>query len=814
MWKKLTKLNPIRQKRKQDDRPDFEQTGPEGLSEAEALRRQKLGYGNHDSVNKPKSIGKIMAEHILTPFNMLNLFLFLVIVYVSLTHHLRYLVNGFFFGVAIVNTIGGIIQETKARKEMLRLSIINQMDITAIRDGQKKKIDIKDIVLGDLLELHYEDQIPVDAVFLSGANFRVDESLLTGESDFIEKKEGDILYSGSNVTSGNALAFVTKVGNDTYAAQISKEAHIIRKPNSEIKNALDKISKYLGLLIFVIGTAMILSKVLQADADPLAEILTSTVAALVGMIPEGLVLLNSAAFFIGVIALAKNNILVQRMSTIETLARIDVLCLDKTGTITTGDMQVEDIEFFTKSEEQILEAVERGLLALDDQNKTAQAILAYLATHGIPKQQTQDKIKRLYSFSSEKKWSGVFFEKAGLWLFGAPEILLANEELEKQQDYLSRRAKQGIRLLAVAYAPSDLEQDTIIPENLTLQCIIELSDTIREQAKETFDYFSKQDVKLKIISGDNPVTVQTIANKANISDLGKTIDLSQEQEPIPYEQIVDEYQFFGRVTPFQKKEIISTLQKKNHIVGMTGDGINDVPAMKIADCSIAMAEGSNVAKISSDLVLLNNNLSEMIPTVYEGRRIINNIERTAILFLTKTVYVVLLSIVFLFLKDPFPLFPIQMTLISSGTIGIPGFFLALLPNQNRVKGKFLPKTMQVSLPAGLVATLMVFLQYLTMPVFHIPKMYRSTITLCILLSISLLILWRVCKPFNRHTASIWLFSFVLVLLAFTIFPGIFFLEQLSGGILMYTIVYCGIALLLTVLFLKISQYIVKKYQLI
>lgn len=774
---------------------EFLNTCPAGLSLLEVGQRRQAGLGNDASQSPPKSRRKIISEHILTPFNLLNFILFLVIVYVSLDQP-NYLVNGLFFGVAIINTVSGTFQELRARKEVLRLSLLSQPRVFVIREARKTKIPSTDLVIGDLIELYAENQIIVDARLIDGMNLKVDESLLTGESDPVFKKNGDRLLSGSYVVAGRGLAIVEQTGQETYAASLTTEARKVRKPDSEMKLALDKVSKVLGIAIIVVGIAMLISKLFILKSNNWNETLVSTVAALVGMIPEGLVLLNSVAFVVGVLRLSQNNILVQRMNTIETLARVDVLCLDKTGTITSGKMRVTDIQAINNYE--ITTATKKimaqALIGLNDQNATAKAILEYVSFD--LDLTNKYEIDEFYSFSSDKKWSGVHFKNHGTWIFGANELLFSPQQKELYGDLVQKKAKKGLRVITVATTQEKLSNLEKLPQDLECVCLIEIEDELRPNAKETFDYFAKQNVEIKIISGDNPQTVQSIAYKAGITHFESVIDMSSLGEDIDYAEITDQYQLFGRVTPFQKKELLLALQKKGHTVAMIGDGVNDIPALKAADCSIAMAQGSDAARVSADLVLLENDLSEIIPAVYEGRRIINNIERVAILFLTKTIYMSLLAFFFIFIPERFPLFPIQMTLIGSGTIGIPGFFLSFMPNKDPVKGNFLGKISLVTLPAGIAATISVVLHQAGMKLFNFPQRYNGTISLILLLTISMFVLWRACQPFNKYTMGIWLFSFVIILGVFTLLPNLFFLARLNVRAIIYLVFFILITLIL------------------
>ncbi|HHU53800.1 MAG TPA: HAD-IC family P-type ATPase [Clostridiaceae bacterium] len=783
-------------------------TSSEGLSSEEVRRRCEAGYGNAESQSPMKSTSQVILEHIVTPFNILNLILASIVFFVAIKQP-KYFVNILFFGVAVINTVSGIAQEIKARREVQRLSLLSQPRVLAVRDGITQEISSEELVIGDLIELHAEDQLTVDAKLVSSINFEVDESLLTGESDAVYKQAGDHLLSGCFVVSGRGMAIVEQTGAETYAAKITREAKKIRQMNSEMMQALNKVVKTLGIAIIIVGILMLVSKLVIHPLEDWRAVLISTVAALVGMVPEGLVLLTSVAFVVGVIRLSAHNVLVQKMSSIETLARIDTLCVDKTGTITSGRMNVVGIHTINRNELSELQqqAIAHALEALNDRNATARAILDYLKPN--PDFQQEFAIEHYYSFSSEKKWSGVHYAKQGTWIIGAPEIVLSAEQKRKYLSILKTQITEDKRLLAVMNSDRALPDNKNLIDDLSIVCFIEIEDELRENAREIFDFSAKQDVEIKIISGDNPLTVQAIAKKAGIKHLEHAIDMSTLSEDDDYSDIVEQYQLFGRVTPFQKKELIAALQKNGHSVAMVGDGVNDVPALKKADCSVAIAQGSDAARVSADLVLMENDLSKMIPTVYEGRRVINNIERAAVLFLTKTVYMSLLAFSFIFLPDRFPLFPIQMTLIGSGVIGMPGFFLSLIPNRNRVSGKFLPKVMKLALPAGITGTLAVLLHQLGMYIFDFPAGYHSTISLIILLTISELVLLKACQPFDKFTLPIWLLSVATVLFAIFFLPDLFFLTRLNKYGLIYALAFIIIIPVILFLIKRIYKKIIK-----
>ncbi|MFM1539402.1 HAD-IC family P-type ATPase [Helcococcus bovis] len=765
-----------------------------GLTTTEVEKRRAEGLGNDNGKVKSKSTKEIVFSHVFTLFNILNFILLLVIIGVSVGDW-QYIKNGLFFNLIVINTFIGFYQEIRARNAVEKLTLITQDDVVVIRDGKKQNISPDDIVLGDYLIINAGEQLNVDAKVIETEYLQMDESLLTGESNAINKLENDELLAGSFVLSGKAVIEVTKVGKDTFASKILNEAKQVKKSRSQIMKSLNFIVKILIWVILIVGLALISSKLIRLGMNDFKPIVVSTVAALVGMIPEGLVLLTSIAFAVGVIRLSKSKILLNDMSSIETLARIDTLCLDKTGTITSGNMKVSNLHLIndgkfdsSKDDRSLKDIISQAFFKLDDNNATATAIKNYL-----PLDEVSEKIEfeKVYAFSSDKKWSGVNSKTEGTWIFGAPEFVLNKDEQKLYASQIDELTNKGLRVLVVAHTDSVPGGDMKLSEDVEAIAFFEIEDELRENAQKTLEYFHKQGVDIKIISGDSPKTVNAISKRAGIDNLINQVDMSKIDDNADLSKIVEENQLFGRVTPFKKQAILEALQKNGHVVAMTGDGVNDVPALKKADCSVAMAQGSEAAKVSSDIVLVENDLASMIDAVYEGRRIINNVERVARLFLTKTVYSALLAVLFIFLKDRFPLFPIQFTLLSTFTIGTPAFFLALRANKERVTGNFLKKVMEEAIPAGLTATIIILLHYYLGPIVGLDSGEQNTISVMILSGLGLIVLARAMKPIDLFILVIFIACAIGLIGAFIFFPKFFFLKVLG----MYEFTY-GIFLLL------------------
>lgn len=664
----------------------------EGLTSKQVKQRQETNQVNYDTTVPTKSIKKIIYDNFFTLFNIINLLLGIAIFLVGSYK------NMLFLGIIIINTAISTIQEIHSKKIVDKLSIMASSVVKVIRDGKKQEISIYELVIDDVVEFQTGSQIPTDSILLEG-DVQVNESFITGESDSIYKKNGDMLLSGSYIVSGKCIAKVEHVGEENYTAKISSGAKYVKKINSEIMNSLGKIIKFLTFAIIPIGIGLFYTQ-LQIDDTTFQEAVVKSVAGIIGMIPEGLVLLTSTVLAVSVIRLSKQKVLVQELYCIETLARVDTLCLDKTGTLTEGVMEVKDFVPVNQTKEQMANVLANLAIVSEDENATIEAIRSYFT-----KVEKQWKPLQKYAFSSQTKWSGIGFEGEGTYLLGAPEFIVKSN-FDQYKETITQYAKD-YRVLVVAYTKEEIKDHTL-PENVELIGYVLVLDKIRKEAKQTLQYFEKQGVDIKIISGDNPITVSKIAKQVGVKNYEQYIDMTTLQNEEEIKEVALKYTIFGRVSPNQKKLLVQAMQKANKTVAMTGDGVNDVLALKTADCSIAMANGSDATKAVSQLILLDSNFSSMPKVVAEGRRTINNIQRSATLFLVKTIYSGLLAIMFLFMGEAYPFIPIQMSLIGTITIGLPSFILALEPNHERIKGEFLKNVIVRALPTGLTVILNIF----------------------------------------------------------------------------------------------------------
>ncbi len=740
-----------------------------GLNSSEVQARHKQGLVNHDVKEEHKSFMAIVRDHLFTSFNALNAVL-AVLVLLAAWNEPKYFKNMLFILAALINTGIGIIQEHRSRQAVAKLKLITAPQVRVLRDGREQTVNNSEIVVDDLLSVNVGNQLVVDGVVLEADNFAVDESMLTGEADEVIKQPGDHLFSGSFVVSGRAQVRVTAVGEETYSAKLLKDAKKIKGNQSEIIRSLSRVMKYLGLVFVVVGSGLIISKMWLTPITDWRASLISIVAALVGMIPQGLILLTSVALVVSVYRLAKQHTLAHDKSSIETLARVDMLCFDKTGTLTTGDMSVTEIVYADlERAEEINKIIRAAFLAQADHNATSRAVLAYLADSENPLEVTST-----LAFSSKRKYSQAVIAGKS-YFFGAAEILFP-----QGNDFYDGSAEQrGLRVLAVGCQKGD---STEIHSDLQPLAAILIEDCLQNGIGEMLNFFRQQDVQFKLISGDNPVTVQAIAKQAGLQNVDNCLDLSKVGEDTSHEQwceLVEDYDVFGRVTPFQKKQLVKALRANGHVVAMTGDGVNDVPALKQADCGVAMATGTDAAKTTAQLVLADNNMQGLIYAVQEGRRVINNIERVAILFLTKTVYAVLLSICFIFIQDRFPIFPIQFTLISSLAIGTPAYFLALRPNQERVSGHFLRKVANTAIPAGLTVTILVLIIQFGGSILRVSIEEKATVIVHLILACSLIVLSRVCAPWDKVSVPVYSFSCVGSLAAVLLFRKFFMFTALD-----------------------------------
>ena len=675
-----------------------------GLNNKEVNERVKKGLTNKNKVVPTKSVLKIITDNIFTLFNLLNFVLALLIFFVSSYKNLL------FMGIVVCNTLISMVQEIRSKRIVDKLSIITSLKSNVIRDNKIVNIDNEDIVVDDIIILKAGNQIVTDCIILEGS-VEVNEAFITGESDLVSYKEKDILKSGSFVVVGKVIAKVIHVGNDNYVNTISKDAKYVKPLNSILMKSLNKIIKLVSIFIIPLGLLLFFN---QYNLDKnLQSSIVNTVAALLGMIPEGLVLLTSTVLAVSVIRLARLNVLVQELYCIEMLARVDTICLDKTGTITSGKMEVIDV---IKLEDYDLNEIMGNIVnTLDSDNATSDALGNYF------KKYDNYKVIKKIPFSPINKYSGVEFEE-GKFLIGAPEFL-CKKKIKEVTD------NQDNRTLLIT------------KDDLPIGIIV-LKDEIRKNAKKMLNYLKNQNVDIKIISGDNLKTISKIANNVGLSVKG--IDLSKDEI-----DDINKYNVFARVTPIEKKKIIEQLQSNNHFVAMTGDGVNDVLALKQADCSITIKSGTDAARNVSQLVLLDDDFDAIPSIIKEGRRTINNIERSATLFLAKTTYSFLLVLIFMFVSFNYPFEPIQLTLTNFFTIGVPSFILALEPNNNRIKGNFLINVFSKALPASLTIVLNIIILAILGNLFKLNNNQIST--LCVLMTgfTGFLLLFKICYPLNK-----------------------------------------------------------------
>ena len=716
-----------------------------GLTDKEVNERIEKNLINYDNQPKTKTIKEIITSNVFTYFNFLNIFLGgAVLITGILSGKLLYsLKNCLFMGVIFCNTVISIIQEIISKKIIDKLSVISSSKTTVIRNSEEKVIEMNEIVLDELIVLKNGNQILCDSIIEEGM-IEVNESFITGESKTISKKVGDQILSGSFVVSGKCKAKVIHVGAYNYINTISSEAKYIKENNSVILNSFEKIVKVLSIVIIPLGIALFMNQYYLIGSE-FGDAVINTVAALIGMIPEGLVLLTSSVMAVSIIRLSKYRVLVQQLYCIEMLSRVNVICLDKTGTITTGNMKVHDIIPNKISKEEFKKHIEKIVNTMDDSSATFNAVRDKYKTD------KKYEIEDIIEFSSERKFSAVKIKNDCSYYIGAYEYL-TNKKLDPN---LLNLKDDSYRVLSIFNTEDKLLKN---PKNLNLLGFILIEDEIRLEAKDTLKFFKDQGVEVKIISGDNPKTVLNIMKKIDLDMELKEIDTSKltDQE---LEDAVDKYNIFGRVTPAGKKKLILSLKKKGYITAMTGDGVNDVLALKEADCGIAVASGSDAARSVAQIVLLDNNFASMPKIVAEGRRTINNIERSASLLLVKTIYTILIILTCLFTQNEYFFIPIQLTLITTTTIGIPSFILALEPNNNIISGNFILKIFKNSIPAGVTVFLNIVILVLFKVAFDLPNDIVNALAVLLTGTTGFIHLYKISKPF--HTLRTILFAVLL-----------------------------------------------------
>ena len=768
-----------------------------GLSQEQVAARVRQGLHNGESGIKTKTEGQIIRENVFTFFNLLNFALALAVILVGSPR------SALFMGVIFSNILIGSFQGIRAKRTIDKLSLISAPRATVLRAGEKSTVAVEDVVLDDVLLLSSGNQICADATVVDG-ECEVNESLITGESDPVVKQKGDSLLSGSFVVSGSCAAQVDHVGADNYAQKIAGDAGYIKKRNSEIMDSIDFIVKIIGFAILPIG-GLLFWKQYFVLHDTFQNSVVSTAAAMVGMIPEGLVLLISLAFAVSVIKLSARKTLVQDMYCIETLARVDTLCLDKTGTITEGTMQVDElVPFDGHTEEEMSEILTALVGNLTDDNPTSQAIREKFP--GPAPWQASE----LVPFSSARKWSGAFFPGQGACVMGAGEFILG-ESFERIRPQVESYSSGGQRVLLLGKTQEPFGDKAIAGEVECLGLVL-LSDKIRREAPRTLRYFADQGVDLKVISGDNAVTVANIAKKAGLDHADRYVDASTLETEEDVRRAVKEYSVFGRVTPQQKLAFVKALKADGHTVAMTGDGVNDVLALKEADCSVAMASGSDAARTVSNLVLLDSNFASMPRVVQEGRQAINNLQRSSSLFLVKTIFSALIGVLFIFINYTYPFEPIQQTLISTLTIGVPSFILALETNRDRLRGKFILNVIRMCIPAALTMTANILALCALGGPFGLTHPEMSTLAVILTAFTGFTMLFKVCSPFNGLRGVLFWGLLTAFVLAFLFFGWFFSLADLTIPMLMALLPLLPFAIVLMLALLHLVDHVIANRQ--
>ncbi len=744
-----------------------------GLTDEEVRQRVEEGLTNRADISTDKTTKEIVISNVFTYFNLIFLVITILLIMVGSFRNLTFL------PIIIGNTVIGIVQEIRAKKTLEKMSLLNAPHADVIRNGSVKQISTEELVKDDVILLTAGKQICADAVVISG-NIQVNESLLTGEADEVEKTEGSTLMSGSFVVSGECYARLEKVGNESYISRLSLEAKSMGdKEQSEMIRSINLIVKWVGIVIIPIGLILFWQSHF-VNGESITKSVTSTVAAIIGMIPEGLYLLTTVALALSTMKLARKKVLLHDMKSIETLARVDVLCVDKTGTITEPDMKLKEI-FLCKNSgadgtQTALTLDELKSLILDyanasvDNNATMLALKAYAAealtnnTSALHRTAVSQQ-----AFSSSLKYGSVTFSD-GTYLLGAPEFIM-HEDFARIEEEIIPYADKGDRVLLFArYNGENVENG--INGSVTPLGFVALANPIRANAVKTFEYFKSQGVAIKVISGDNPRTVSRIAIQAGIESAESFVDAATLDTEDKIADAVNKYTVFGRVTPKQKKQLVKALQAKGHTVAMTGDGVNDILAMKDADCSVAMASGSEAAAQAAQVVLLDSDFAHMPDVVYEGRRVVNNIQRSASLFLVKNIFSLLLSLFSVILMVTYPLEPAQVSLISMFTIGVPGFLLALEQNKDRIKGHFITNVMLKALPGGLTDVIAVGALVVCGEVFCISDASIGTIATLVLSVVGFMILFKISEPLNGMKYAV-----IIGNIAGLVFSG-FFLKKL------------------------------------
>ena len=774
----------------------FEETY-EGLTSKEVAERVSAGKVNTNTDVKTKSIAQIIAEHSFTLFNIVNVLMALLVV---VTGQYR---NALFMSVVLANLVIGIVQEIRAKRMIDRLSLMTAQSVCVIRDGKDTFIKPDELVIDDLVRLKTGDQIPADSILVS-EHVSVDESLLTGEAEPVQKTTGDELLSGSFVERGSLVGRVCRVGQEGYAARINAEAKFVKEINSEILTTIKSIIRAGSIALIPLGIGLFVRTYFIGNTD-LNEALLSMIAAVIGMIPQGLVLLTSSVLAIATIRLGQKNVLVQQQYCIETLARVDTLCLDKTGTITTGNMEVArvlDASFtpITEAAGALQAAVNVVGANKDDANDTATAILAYASKQGIQSKRPS----RVVAFSSKRKYSGCVTEDGQVFVIGAAQFVLGPEAADV---IASSDAFASIERVLVACTVDGFDQNDTFQGTPQLLGYVVLRDQIRETAPQTIAYFLEQGVDLRVISGDDPRTVSAIAERAGVPHADGWVDATTLRTEADIAAAVKKYHVFGRVTPEQKRELVIALQNLGHTVAMTGDGVNDILALRQSDCSISVASGSAAARNVAEIVLADNDFAHMPEVVAEGRRSINNLQRSAALILVKTVYTAALAF-YCIIAPPYPFIPVQMSLLSFATVGLPSFVLALEPNHDRVKGNFLVNILRKSLPASIAVTITLALLMTAGHLFKLNLSQVSTMALITTATVGFALLRRISLPLTKLRIALLVVCIAIVVGGCTVAQDFFRIAPLTPRILPYLAICLVISV---IIFNRISERYIHNY---
>ncbi|HAX07472.1 MAG TPA: ATPase P [Butyrivibrio sp.] len=745
-----------------------------GLTAAEVNARIEAGKINIADDSSDRTTGKIIRDNLLTYFNLIFLVITVLLCIAGAFRDLTFL------PIIIGNILIGIVQELRAKKTLDKMKILNAGHAVVIRDGKRQRVTAEELVIDDLVWLSSGDAICADSVVVSG-EITVNESMLTGEADGIVKKENEELLSGSFVVSGEGYARLTRVGNDSYISKLTNEAKALKKgEESEMIRSINMFVKVIGIIIIPMSVILFVQAFVFRNASFRTSI-TSMVASIIGLIPEGLYLLTTLALAVSMMKLARDKVLLHDMKSIESLARVDVLCVDKTGTITKPEMTVTEI---VSCDDSMNEVFTDYVMSSIDNNATAVALKKYLNDNNVVNgKRTASKV---YPFNSTVKYGAMAFD-GDFYVLGAPEFIIKTG-FNNLKDEISQYTTKGYRVIVLAKAESLTKDGVIDGEILPLGFVV-LANEIRDNAVETFTYFKEQGVAIKVISGDNPATVSEVARQAGIENAEKYVDASTLTDNLMISEAIAKYTVFGRVTPKQKQQFVKALKMQGHTVAMTGDGVNDILALKDADCSVAMASGSEATAQAAQIVLLDSDFSRMPEIVLEGRRVVNNVQRSASLFLVKNIFSLLLTIFSTVLMISYPLMPSQVSLISMFTIGIPGFLLALEPNKSRIKGHFLGNVLLKALPAGLTDFFAVSALVICGHVFNIPSTDIATASTLLIAVVGFMIMIKISHPFNKFKYGILALNIFGLIFCGLFLDSLFAMSDMSNICILLTIVF-------------------------